>query len=216
MKLRTTLFGLMVATTASAKAEFQSGGSVGEFKGYEMTNRLLVGRLLDPDDQSNRTFELARFFGEAYPRPGGLSSLLGTFSGDGNGNAYRNGTPNGVNMLLWYIGMSHLSRIIGGVCDGQGPILHESGPTSLQFQLAAGVYQNLVSLCAAGGDVEARAHALSDLWLNVVSFDAPEEEYDAFVAFFSSDPELLTLPPQVQIADAMAAMLLNPAVLLER
>jgi hypothetical protein len=184
------------------------GGAVGQYKGYVSTNAFLQTRLLDASDERTATFQLARYFGESYLAPGGLWSLLGAFSGQGTANAFRNGTPNGLNMLLWDIGFTRLGRDIGTICQWGGDQL-------LPFKLNDAILADVLGLCTAGGDEGARRTHLGRLWMDLLGFDLPEEEMAAFVDFFSTDAAYLALAPDAQVAQAMTALLMHPLVLLE-
>src|SRR5437870_2374830 len=71
-----------------------------QFKGYIEINRILKERIIRPSG-----FQLGKYLGEGFdvPRPNSLVELLGTFVGSGTDSKFRNGSPNSVNMLLWYL-----------------------------------------------------------------------------------------------------------------
>ncbi|MBI3556741.1 MAG: hypothetical protein HY074_10800 [Deltaproteobacteria bacterium] len=78
----------------------------GEFRGYTEVNRILKERVARANG-----FQLGKYLGESSAEPGsnGLLSLLGTYLGSDTDAAYRNGQPNSLNMLLWYLALSGLA-----------------------------------------------------------------------------------------------------------
>jgi hypothetical protein len=220
MRLCSWVAALLMTVDATAYAqvqedEIESGARIGQFRGYAAVNVLVMERLLDPVEQSNRYFELARFFGEQYIMDGGLWSLLGSYSGTGTTSDFRNGTPNGVNMLLWHLGFSSFSAAMGKVCTNKSPAITPS-PEIPQFVLSAPVFATMNALCDAGDNAERRAQALAAIWMAVHAYDLPEDEMQAYVAFFNQDPAFLAATPAARLAMAMHGALVNPLFLLER
>ena len=207
---------LLTATARADDAEFESGGRVGQFRGYELINLQLSARLLDPTILQNRYFEFSRFFAESYPLPGGLASLLGGYSGSGTTDDFRNGTPNGVNMLLWHLGFFSLAQDLGQVCTSGSPEITTHVPGGINYQLDAPVFSALHAICDAGHDQTAQVAALQAVWMAVHSYDLPEEEMQAFSAFFSGDADYLAAAPAAQIGMAVNGVFLNPLFLLGR
>lgn len=217
---------LVLATTLAAAAalsppvraqsnEFEAY-RVGQFKGYEYVSRFLFERLLDPQDGRNRSFELAPYFGEPFVIAGGLSSLLGSYSGQGTSNDFRNGIPNGVNMLLWHLGFVAFGQAVGQVCDDMDGEIHPSIQSATVIQLAPMLTTALQAICSAGNNSTMQAAALEQVWIAVFAYDLPQREMQAFVAFYTADTTYMGASGHEQIAMAINGMLLNPLFLLSR
>jgi hypothetical protein len=214
MKYILFITALMSGPVAAQELEF--AGRVGQLKGYEAINEHVMERLLDQDQPSNRFFELSRFFGEPFPIAGGLSTLLGSYSGQGTSNDFRNGTPNGVNMLLWHLGFVALGQSLGQVCDDMDATINPPIASTPPFVVNAMTLTALQAVCTAGADPAAQTAALEQVWMAVFAYDLPERELRAFTEFYAADAAYLAARGQDQIAMAVNGMLLNPLFLLTR
>ena len=66
------------------------------------------------------TQNLGKYIGENRAEPsvsGGVLSLLGTFVGSDQDAQFRNGDPNSINMILWYLAFNGMAGDIAKHCD---------------------------------------------------------------------------------------------------
>lgn len=209
MKLLLTAFlALVSATSLAAGVRPTSGGNrPGEFKGYFHVQDTLKMRLVAA---GNTSFQLSAYFGEAYPQPGGLAYLLGAFTASGPGTEFKNGAPNSLNMLLWYMAASGFAQDLASVCDTNSPTLPR-----FRTNLDQNAFERLRAACVLPEDEEERRAVLQRLWISVVGFDAPRQEFDVWATHFGEDPSFATFAPKDRLAAMLMAALLNPYFLLE-
>ena len=192
--MRFLLAPMILALAASAPlnaASRSNGDATGEFRGYEAINAAISTRWTLP---SATPFRLSSFLGDTS---NGLSSLLGGFSS----GEFRNGEPNALNMLLWYIAMGGLAAAVEtGVCTDHSPTIHGTSWT-----LTAPAYAAISAACQLPDDAAARENALLGVWLATVSYDAPRAEFDAWRAGLGSGT----------VAALLTGALLDPYFLLE-
>lgn len=182
---------LSAALGATARS---NGNATGEFRGYDAVNAALKSRLLD--DAASNGFALSAYFGDGS---GDLAPLLGRF----DGGEFRNGDPNALNMLLWYIGMSSFAGAVEkGVCVERSPQL-----PGTPWTLKPSVFEAFSAACALPDDPAARGEALLGVWLSTVSYDAPRAEFDAWAADLGAGAP--------KFADLLAGALLDPYLILE-
>ena len=150
--------------------DLKSGGnSTGEFRGYDSINEVMKVRLIDPTYMSGRNFDLGMFFGDRFGR---LSMLLGRF----DGGSFRNGAPNSMNMLIWYLGFSTFSNTIAKcVCDEQTAIL----PGNF-WKMTEHAYETLGLACKPIEDPVQKKAVLLKIWLEVLGYDVPQAEFEAW------------------------------------
>jgi hypothetical protein len=176
---------MMTLALASAPRTHSNGNAVGEFKGYQAVNAAIAERWFEPGTYG---FQLSQFFGDDYTN--GLASLLGGFQ---NGE-FRNGAPNALNMMLWYIGMNGLaSAVEKSVC-----VEHKKAVG--MWSLNERAYQVMSAACAPAGE-----QALMDVWLTTVSYDAPRAEFEQWRDGLDGQP----------LAARLTGALLDPYFLLE-
>lgn len=183
---------------------------VGEFRGYKAFDVHLKNNLLAPIG-SNNGFAFYTYLGDSNQFEAGLYSLLGGFSGGDTGQSkFQNGTPNGVNILVWQMGIRSLTKSMAQVCVSKQPMFDA-------WQLKPSVFEAFAKACAmsAEQDNAVRRDTLASLWLQVLGYELPEEEYLEFIEVFASDQELLTMAPESRLQELLIAMLLHPLHLLE-
>lgn len=195
-------------------SETKAGGNrVGEYRGYVAINQIIRTRFFESKDLSN-SFFLGRYVGSYSDTFEGLPILLGGFSGEGLHNDFRNGTPNGMNILLWQIVLSKFADDVAASCgtDNNPVYLGYSYSFKYNSQLAA----RLKPLCTWPSATAKEEDNLLQLWLSVMSFDAPKEEYEAWRDFFLASTSPFANGSNKDVLKAMLrAMLLNPYFLLE-
>ena len=192
------LVSLLALTLASATVQ-----PTGEFRGYTEVNRILKERVARANG-----FQLGKYLGEnaSEPNPNGLLALLGTYLGSDTDAAYRNGEPNSINMLLWYLALNGLASDIGGLCEVQA----QSSPLRPLPEFEAA----LKPLCAWPQDSARTEQVLYGYWVALMSFDAPTEEYEAWKTYFLSTPEFRQASGRQAVAALTLGVLYNPYFLL--
>lgn len=211
-----TLFSMAPITTGCSRpdqaSEVKSGGNrVGEYRGYVAINQIIRTRFFVSED-SSKSFSLGRYFGEYYESDSGLSTLLGGFSGEALNNDFRNGTPNAMNILLWQIAFSGFAGDVAAYCGTDYNPVYLGNSIKYNDPFAA----RLKSLCAWPAAEAKTEENLLKLWLAVMNFDAPREEFEAWRDFFlASNSPFANAPPKDAIKAMLRAMLLSPYFLLE-
>ena len=175
-----------------------------KFHGYLAMESRLNDRLADPENPLALTIFLAGYRANFVPP---LGQLLGYQAGDGLEADFRNGDPNGVNMLLWQLVFNGVANDLASLC---------SNPESLSLGWQAqGNLRELIQdrLCEWPDPVARNQEALVALWLEIMHYDAPPSEFFAFVDFFLS-PDYESATAEEFIHDATMAIFLNPYFLL--
>lgn len=152
-----------------------------QFKGYYPVDQLVVERLMLPGSD----FKLGNYLGTGTGSdssgttvtfPAELVELLGVFKSDGVNPGFRNGQPNGINVLLWYLLFDQLSTDVAGLCENKSPL-----PLNAEFRGDA------MAVCT--WPQTQAPEVLQAYWLALMGYDAPETEFmawrDQVVANFS-------------------------------
>ena len=197
-----SIFFLSMPCFLSAHAQ----DSTNTYRGYTEVNRLILERVA----QTNG-FQIGQYLNETAQEPsvGDLLSLLGTYVGSDTSDSYRNGTPDSVSMLLWYIALNKLSIDIAAYCNpnfipkGLHPLVIQD-----QFQAA------LKPVCAWPASTAQNDAVLFGLWSALVGYDAPPEEFQAWKNFFLQEPSYQTAPISTVISNMVLSALFNPYFLL--
>lgn len=207
---------LLATVTACSEIESPSqlkagGNRVGEYKGYVAINRIIQTRFLEPGATSS-SFAIGHYLGEYSSEIGGLSALLGGFSGEASSNDFRNGRPNSLNILLWQIALSNLAKDVAFSCRGSGAPQSLGGRYPYNPPFAA----RLKPLCSWPSPEVKQEATLLNLWQAVMGFDAPKEEYDAWRDYFLNPTSPFANASRDESIKAMfRSMLLSPYFLLE-
>lgn len=191
-----------VTDTSDVKA---SGAPVGGFKGYAATQKVVATRLFEGARDS---FNFNPYLGYE----GSLLKLLGSFESLGSTTSFENSTPNAMNMLLWQIIFSGLSKDIAKSCGDGSLVIGES----LKYNYNSSFANRLGALCMwPEAKVKNEANLLN-LWLAVQGFDAPRQEFDSWRDFFlSPDSPYANATYQEAIKAMLMTMFLTPDFLLE-
>lgn len=173
--------------------------SVGsQFLGYEYVNKVLQQRVFATSSNLN--------FGK-YIGSEGLGLILGQTVGDGNEMTFANGTPNATSMALWHVGLMGLARDVSVVFKGEGNLK--------DTELNDG-FLKAIKKVAMWPSAEARNEkTLLELWISVMSYDAPESEFKVWAEYFLSAEFEKAEPSQV-IEGMLSTMLMNPYFLLRK
>ena len=192
--------GWVVITICS----FAMADNLTPYKGYAAINQILKERVTGPS-----RFELGRYVGEPYaePKPGSLIELLGTYSGTDTGAAFRNGSPNAMNLLLWSILLSRFSHDIGHSCSNL------TNAAASRFSLSNDFKKVLAPVCEWPESVATSPVSLKAYWDGLMGYDAPEDEFENWLAFAQQEARSGS-DAATAISRITVAALLNPYFLL--
>lgn len=192
--MRITLAFLLSVTSPFAFAE------AGKFRGHSFFDRVFSERTLTP----GTPVSIGDFIVTPGTYPGDLLSLLGGNTANGPGQIeFRNGEPNSVNMLLWYLGLDGISRKIGQNC------LQRTLAWEPSFQ------GKLLALCEWPSAQAKSETVMQSYWLALMGYDAPESEYQAWREFFLQS-SYANKPADEAVAAMSLAILYNPHFLLNK
>jgi len=172
--MRIFLLGLMTILSAVCPADALPS----TFRGYAEINEIIKARVMQPCD-----FELGQYLGEAEPEAqvGGLTSLLGAFRRDHDLNpTFSNGHPNSLTLVLWSVLLGRLSDDLGGFCEPR--VTSHAG-----IVLSEGYRQALMPICSAPRSRPPGLVALKAYWDVIMGFDAPDDEFHAWMDFAQKD-----------------------------
>jgi hypothetical protein len=137
----------------------QSAAYPARFKGLTKVENVLSARI----GLEGGAFDLGSYLGVAREnRTGSLVGLLGTI----NNGTFRNGDPNGINFLLWYLALESFSHELILTCKGSAPA-----------NISPNFREILSELCATELWPEEKTQTqLLKLWTEVMSYEAPNTE----------------------------------------
>lgn len=195
--------------TETSKTHAVHGNRAGAYKGYLAINADLKQRVFPEQD-------IYIFLQPSAEGP--LVRLLGGFSDLGSSNKFMNGTPNATNMALWVLMAQNIAKHIADQC-AYARIEHKEAYASYEgrkIKINSDMKGLLAGICFLG--IEPKADMLislsQGLWMQVVGFEAPYSEFEAFRDFFLLNEDRLSGRNRVEAM--MLAMLLNPYYLLEQ
>lgn len=172
--------------------------NVGEYRGYVAAQNLLAERLL-LEGQPDRPFSF-------YPytdNQGGLLNLLGFYQSTGE-NSFRNGQPNAINTLVWQLVLQGFANDLADHCRGQSSLLLQP------------VFQStLATVCRWPAPEAQEESTMRMLWLSVMGYDAPEEEFLAWRDFFLRS-SYAAKPAAEAVPALLFSILYNPHFLLRK
>jgi hypothetical protein len=174
---------------------------VAGYKGYDSINQALRARFVGGPEE----FQLTTYLGRSGPD---LTMLLGAWQGAGVSNEFANATPNATSFLIWRTAFIGLGRDVARLCPGT-----TEAPQVARLALHPPAAAAAAVLCRWPEGIREDPEAWLTLWLALVGYDAPFEEYQTWRAHFES-PTYRTLPAQEVIPLMVAGALLNPFVLL--
>lgn len=158
-----------------------------QFRGYVEINELLQERIVAGD------FSLSRYLenGGSY----GLTSLLGTYSESDTNAKFRNGQPNSINMLLWYVALNGFAKDVA--------LYVNANSGSPQFALRPEFAAALGPLAAWPASSAQNETTMFKFWLAISDYDLPEEEFAPWRDFFLRNYANRSAP------DAISAMVIS-------
>ncbi len=179
------------------------------YRGYDAVNHELGLRIFDDE-----TFALAHYIEDTTDLGifaafvSTLKDLLGSYKGTGLTSGFRNGTPNSMNLTLWYMAFSGLATDVRGICQSEGGAV---GPFKSRESFRAAAQP----LCAWPLSGAARHEALHAYWSALMQLDGPEDEFAAWEKFATSN-EMKTVVPDEAIFNLTFAALYNPHFLITK
>ncbi len=102
----------------------------------------------------------------------GLESLLGTWINYGSQHIFKNGSPNPVNMLIWYVTLSAFADDMGESC------------ASPQMNFNREFIATLNKICDWPKPKAASEDVMLEFWFAVMGYNAPETEFIEWRDFF--------------------------------
>ena len=146
---------------------------------------------------------LGKYLGErVLPTGTSIVDLLGTTNGFGVTRRSVNRTPNGLNISLWQLIVSSFVKEVSENCDKTG---------EAQRLVSKLALEKFVGFCSRTKSKVADA-AYSELWFQIMAFDAPPDEFEEWKKFVQSLPE----NGNRLIGPAVASMLMNPYLIIGR
>lgn len=166
---------------------------VGEYRGFVAAQNIIAERLMAGP------FMFYDYVGSQY----GLLNLMGYYDPNGE-NAFRNGEPNAINTLIWQMALDAFAKDMAGHCEGRSRLLLQP-----LFQ------STLATICRWPAPEAQSEPAMRMLWLSVMSYDAPEEEYLAWRDFFLRS-SFASRPASEAVPALLFSILYNPHFLLRK
>lgn len=133
----------------------------------------------------------------------GLESLLGTWISYGSQHIFKNGSPNPVNMLIWYVTFSEFAKEMGESC------------ASPQMNFSREFTVTLNKVCAWPKASAMTDQTLLDFWFAVMGYNAPEAEFIEWRDFFKTSSYKSKSAKETVNAMTLA-ITMNPYFLLAR
>jgi hypothetical protein len=188
-------------------------GVVSEYLGYAAINTTLRTRLM----RAGTHFELSSYLtppeGAASDttlggaQPPSLVDLLGSYDAKGLRETRENGIPNAFNVVLWNVILSAFATDLGAVCNA------DTAP--LVAELDGAVLADVRALCTWPSPDATSPESMRRFFSDVMAFDAPPEELDAFRALFSG-PDFADMQGSDVVTAMTRAIVLNPHFLLRK
>ncbi len=166
------------------------------YRGVDEIAAALQTRTID----SNILWYLGVYLGSYNRSNDNLASLLGYFQGDGLEAGFYNGLPNALNYRLYAALFSGLSKdLVVSTCSAEKP---------RWMRAHQELKSVLLPLCDGQHASRTREHMMA-LWLNIMGYRAPMEEFDAWMNLFASEP-LASTPAQELLPLLLESIFMNP------
>ncbi|WP_394832644.1 hypothetical protein LVJ94_39685 [Pendulispora rubella] len=179
------------------------------YRGYVAMNEILRSRLV----AKPTSFTLSQYLEDPSSDAGTglvLAKLLGDWSGDGSRNAFQNGDPNAMSLVIWRMAFTGLGKDVASLCPGASKLR-----TIPDFELRSSLVPVVQSLCTWPQDQAREDTVLRSFWQGLTGYDAPPKEYEAWREEFLG-PTFQNATAETLITTMVTAALLNPYVLLEQ
>lgn len=195
MSFRAILFFCFFLVSVSA-ASLLTERHVGQYKGKKQISKEISVRFFQHAD----AFDVNEYLNNET----GLGDLLGAYIQEEGVSRYKNGKPNGINVVLYHVIFSKLSRNLASVCTGDSPIeeaLKESFKKALQ------------ELCAWPEKSVRNEKALKNFWLLTMGYEAPQSEFEAWKSFILENYSKRSAKDSIEAMTL--SIFMNPYFLLE-
>ncbi len=192
--MKILFFAFLILGSGPAFAE------AGHFRGYRLVEQILSERLTMPGYE----IFFYDYLGGPYGTGRNLLPLMGSRSSPGGGQIeFRNGEPNSVSTLLWYLVLDGFSKDVGESC------------VTTRRAFSVDFTTKLAELCRWPAESAKSEKVMQDFWLAVMGYDAPKSEYQAWRDFFlrSSYSSESAAPT---VAAMTLALVYNPHFLLNK
>ncbi|MCO5142591.1 MAG: hypothetical protein M9962_05835 [Oligoflexia bacterium] len=105
-----------------------------------------------------------------------MLDLMGSYKSDQGEVKFKNGKPNSINTLLWKTAFTSLAKEMAKECN----------PLAADKIIHFNVYfkESLRPLCKWPNQEAMQEKVLQNIWLSIMAYDAPLEEYEAWRDFF--------------------------------
>ena len=173
------------------------------YRGYTEINSTIRERILIEGSTTN----LGKYVGENLPEPrvlGGVLALLGTYVGSDQDAQFRNGDPNEINLILWYLAFSGMASDIANHCN----------PAVNTLPLLPEFRSTMSKLCAWPAAEAKTDEVLMAYWTELTQFDAPGTEFEAWKSFFLNS-DYANRPAKEVITAMTLSAWMNPYFLLK-
>lgn len=164
-----------------------------QFKGLAAASRELSSRIAPKESP----IELGHFLPAED-----LDVLLGSWANFGSEHNFRNGVPNSLNMVIWHATLSRFAAAMGESCAKPRLAFHA------RFQAT------LKKVCGWPAAEAKSEAALTEFWLALMGYGAPEAEYAAWRDFFRA--AYAGKPAAETVAAMTLAITMNPHFLLHQ
>jgi len=212
--------------------DLSQGISVGDgmtalYKGYAEISRLIRVRTMAVPSN----FELSLYLDQDPNdvKNNGLLALLGSYADSlGTSSDFQNGVPNSINLMIWGIELEGFAQDVARICDpapapspSPSPAMASTGASApaptLEQRFAPVFSENFKSVvspfCAGATTRPFDRDSLAALWSELLLFDAPSDEMDAWIAF-GMGPDVSAMESKAAIQTLVLTALYNPYFLM--
>lgn len=205
-----------------------NGSSVGQFMGLSSISTTIAARMLAPGFNATN-FSLRRYLPGAnfFGSDNDLGALLGRYVVVNGNGEFQNGTPNAMNMSLWFLVMSGMAGDVAKVCDpppdpnappppGGGGFNGGFGGFNQPLEWKDTFKPKVVALCDWPADAAKAETAMSAYWKAIMGFQAPAAAQTAWRDEFTANPAYATLKGKAAVRELTLAILMQPHFLLTK
>ena len=174
-------------------------------KGYFEVSELLTNRIIVNRD----AFSLGSYLNlDDFEFSNPVHILMGGYDGFGIDRQFKNSKPNAVSMLLWRVTLLGLAKDLSRVCT-TAPDADFGFIGNLQARVAS----DLLALCQVKRDEVRSREIATNVWLDLMAFDAPQDESAIWIDFLFSNERNVQSPERF-VETSLAALFLNPYFLM--
>lgn len=204
-----------------------NGNSVGQFMGLDAVSKTISSRMLNQTGFQAQNFSLRRYLpGNNFGfGSGDLGELLGQYVVVNGNGEFKNGTPNAMNMALWYLVMNRLATDVATVCLPEPVVPPTPTPAPVVGFTLAGIpgipftetfEKKVKTMCAWPAEDAKKEETMLAYWTAIMGFQAPKAAFTAWRDWFLAEPSFAALPPEVAVREMTVAIFLQPHFLLSK